>query len=435
MIVRIIIYMLLTVFTSFYFFPFEFTFIPGINTKMMMAVAGLGFLVFNMINRTRKEMSRDFVMMNLIACAVGIASLITMVYNGTPDDSYLTYIVSVWVWCSAAYAVLNMIYLVHGKVTFRLVCNYIIAVCVAQTTLAFTMQFVPVLKHFVDSFLAGDGFMGKNEDRLYGIGAALDPSGLRFACVLTLIMYLAINSESKHRLQTWLYLLAYGIILVFGNMMSRTTIVGVVISIIILILEISKRNNSYDEDEVKDVIGASGIIKRLTTIVIIAVPLFVVLYNTNEAVRTNLRFGFEGFFALVEDGHWHTSSSDNLEGHWILPETLETWIIGDGHIASTTIDKNYIGTEYYGFYKGTDIGYCRFLLYFGIVGTLIMILFFVHLTIYCIHNHPEQRMLFFLILCINLIGWCKVSSDVIMVFLPFILFSSTDIDEDSWIEE
>ncbi|MBQ0149829.1 MAG: hypothetical protein KBT08_04335 [Bacteroidales bacterium] len=434
MIVRILIYMLLTVFTSFYFFPFEFTFIPGINTKMMMAVAGLGFLVFNMINRTRKEMSRDFVILNLLACIVGIISLVSMVYNGTPDNSYMTYIVSVWVWCSAAYAVLNMIHIVHGEVTFRLICNYIIAVCVAQTTLAFSMQFVPALKHFVDSFLAGTGFMGKNEERLYGIGAALDPSGLRFACVLTLTMYLAIHSPSEKKWLPWVYILAYGIIFVFGNMMSRTTIVGVVISLLLLVIELIRRNGVQDEDG-SDNLGASGIMKRLLTIILIITPIFVTLYNTNKTVRENLRFGFEGFFALAEEGHWHTSSSDNLESHWVFPETLEAWIIGDGYIASTDIDENYIGVEWAGYYMGTDIGYCRFLFYFGIIGTLAMILFFVYLARYCVRNHPEQEILFMLILLINLIGWCKVSSDVIMVFLPFILFSSTDIDEDSWIED
>ena len=30
-----------TVLTSMYFFPFEFFFLPGVNTKMMMAVLGL----------------------------------------------------------------------------------------------------------------------------------------------------------------------------------------------------------------------------------------------------------------------------------------------------------------------------------------------------------------------------------------------------------
>ena len=37
--------MLLTlVITSFYFFPFEFNFLPSANTKMILAGIGLGFL-------------------------------------------------------------------------------------------------------------------------------------------------------------------------------------------------------------------------------------------------------------------------------------------------------------------------------------------------------------------------------------------------------
>lgn len=434
MILRIFIYALLTILTSFYFFPFEFTFLPGVNTKMMMAVLGLAFLAINLVKTKSFEIRREFLILNILALSVGLVSLATMVYNHTPDDSYLTYIVSVWVWCSAAYAVLNLIYIVHGKVTFRLITNYIIAVCVAQTTLAFSMQFIPFLKNFVDSFLAGEGFMGKNEGRLYGVGAALDPSGLRFACVLTLTMNMAIRSLSEKNAQKWLYIIAYGIILVFGNIMSRTTVVGVAMSIVLLGVELLKKRKKKKEDESEKrhkKIGAFGILKRLIAVILVVVPVLFFLYNSNSVVRQNLRFGFEGFFALAEEGHWHTTSSDGLENHWKFPEDLDSWIIGDGYIASTLIDDNYIGTEYEGFYMGTDIGYCRFIFYFGIAGTLIMISVFVFLAIYCARNHPHQKFLFFLLLCVNLIGWCKVSSDVIMVFLPYILFCSTDIDESS----
>lgn len=38
-----ILYTLALVVLSFYFFPFEFTFMPGINTKM--AMAGIGLIV------------------------------------------------------------------------------------------------------------------------------------------------------------------------------------------------------------------------------------------------------------------------------------------------------------------------------------------------------------------------------------------------------
>lgn len=430
MLIRIFIYALVTVLTSFYFFPFEFTFLPGLNTKMMMAVVGLAFLVYNGIKSYNNEIKRDFLGLTFIAIAIGLISFVSMVYNNTPDNSYLTYVFSVWVWSSASYAVLSIIHLVHGKITFRLISNYIIAVCVVQTTLAFSMQFVPALKSFVDSFLAGWGFMGKNIDRLYGVGAALDPSGLRFACILTLIMYILINGSDRNNGQTWLYLLAYGIILVFGNMMSRTTIVGVLMSMALLTFVMIRSLFKRREDS--EILGAYGVLRKLSVIIVIVVPLLVLLYNTNDVVRTNLRFGFEGFFALVEDGYWHTSSSDNLENHWVFPNTLETWVIGDGYIASTDINPYYVGTRYAGFYKGTDIGYCRFLLYFGLIGTIVMVCFFLFLAKSCARNHPGHELLFLLFLLINLIGWFKVSSDVIMVFLPYLFIRSSGLDEDCW---
>lgn len=44
-ILRLIVMVVLTIMTSFYFFPFEFTFLPGVNTKMIMAGVGLVLLI------------------------------------------------------------------------------------------------------------------------------------------------------------------------------------------------------------------------------------------------------------------------------------------------------------------------------------------------------------------------------------------------------
>lgn len=57
---RIVGMVLLTILTSFYFFPFEFTFLPGINTKMAMAGIGLVILIIQLARGRKSIIDRDF---------------------------------------------------------------------------------------------------------------------------------------------------------------------------------------------------------------------------------------------------------------------------------------------------------------------------------------------------------------------------------------
>ena len=60
----------------------------------------------------------------------------------------------------------------HGSVTIERVCVYLISVGVLQCLLAVAVDTIPAVKAFVDSILEGEGFMGKNKTRLYGLGCA-----------------------------------------------------------------------------------------------------------------------------------------------------------------------------------------------------------------------------------------------------------------------
>lgn len=95
---KIIQVLLTLVFTSFFFFPFYFTFLPTVNTKMMMAALG-GFLLLVKLARSGSaQIDKGIFSVSLWAILVSLASLISMVLNNTPDDSYLGYVVSMWVW-------------------------------------------------------------------------------------------------------------------------------------------------------------------------------------------------------------------------------------------------------------------------------------------------------------------------------------------------
>lgn len=418
---KAILVVLTTILTSFYFFPFEFVFLPGVNTKMAMAGVGLVWFGFNIAKGRKGNVDKDFFILSLIALSLSLFSLVAMVYNNTRDGSFLTYFVSMWVWLGGAYTAINVIKKVHGYISVELVCNYLIAVCVAQCIIAYSMTIMPGLKAFVDSFLGGeDAFMGKAGDRLYGVGAALDVAGMRFAAVLTIIAYLTINNQKEATNITLLYVIAFSIIVLVGNMMARTTTVGVVMAFVYWIVStfVNSRKGQV-----------SLLWKCLAVVSLIIVPFIVIQYNLDPAFKEKIRFAFEGFFSLVETGKWSTSSNDILFNHMIVfPETLKTWLIGDGYGANPAGDPYYVGPDFHGFYMGTDIGYLRFLFYFGIFGAIALVSLICYSAASCIRRFPSYKIMFLLILAVNLIVWFKVSTDIFMVFALFLCIPKEDND-------
>ena len=83
----------------------------------------------------------------------------------------------------------------------------------------------------------------------------------------------------------------------------------------------------------------------------------------------------------------------------------------------------------------TDIGYLRYIFYFGVIGLLGMISVFSQMTATCIRRIKGYTTLFICLLLVNLIGWFKVSSDIIMVFAPFLILAYQQEDEDDILGE
>lgn len=420
---KFILVILAGIMTSLFIFPFNLPFATNVNTKMVIAAFGLVLFFYDMLRKRSFIVSRDFLIFSIICVLVSVWSYLVITINNTVDDSYAQYIVSAWVWMGGAYAVVWLIDAIHGKVSVELIGQYLVTVCVAQCILAYMMGIIPSLKTFVDSLMGNaDDFMGPAEGRIYGLGAALDPSGLRFAAVLVILAHLIHQTNSdEHRFLEAYYILSFIIITVIGNMISRTTIIGVGVSLLywVLIAFFEKRQRYL-----------SAFWVTATLCVIASIGVIILQYNINPNFRNNLRFGFEGFFSLVEKGYWETNSTNILKGMVKWPDSLKTWIIGDGLFFNEEGTPNFLGQLETGFYMDTDIGYLRFIFYFGTIGLLGMVAVFVSIATTCGKILSKDRVLFFLLLLVNLAGWVKVSSDIIMIMAPFFVLACMREKED-----
>ena len=384
---------------------------PGVNTKLFMAVMGLVYLLFNPKNLVVDFINKNIIALSLWASVFSLICFASVILNGTSDFTYATYVVSMFVWLFAAFLLINLIQSVHGYVSIQLLTNYVVSVSVIQCLCTLLLEYNVNFLDFVKNHQFGLTLLYECEDRLQGIAAAIDPAGIRFAAILVMLGYVAVNHTNWNRIIWIAYLLAFIFITIIGNMISRTTVVGTLLAIVywggIMIFGKS--------DQKKE---TATIFKYLIVLLIASLSIVIFYYNTDLDFRENLRFGFEGFFSLVEKGTWEVYSNDILKSMIKFPESFKTWIIGDGYIDNPTngSDPYYVGEHYKGYYMNVDIGYLRFIFYCGIIGLFTFTGFFLYVVKCSIDRLSKNKMLPILLLLLNFIIWFKVSTDVFQFF-------------------
>lgn len=414
--------------TSCYFFPFVLEVLPIANSKMILALLGLVMFGINLAKKGNAGTDFDFVKLSAWALVISLIAYASITINNTPDTTFVSYIISIWVWLGGAYSIIMFIKQIHGKTTVPLVVNYLLAICVLQCVLALIFNNFTAAEEWHTSTFAGEAYMGNtDENRLHGIGCSLDVAGFRFAVVISMTSFLLSNNEIKKSKWTDdLYLASICFISIIGNMISRSTIIGTITALIIIIYM-----SVFVRLDIK-------LIKKLSAIIIGALIICTYLYAINPVFRSNFRFGFEGFFSLAEKGEWETNSNNILKHMVVWPDNLKTWIIGDGYLNNPsdksldTYDPYFVG-KFHGFYMGTDIGYLRYIFYFGLIGLITFIIFFIQIFRILSRKLPAFKWIFLIVLAINFIQWFKVSTDLFVVFAPFLCLAFQE-SEDSTIK-
>lgn len=397
-----------------YYFPFEFTFLPGINTKMILAVVGMVLLVLQWLKERDARISPMFLTISVWAAVFSLASLFSVTYNNTTDYVYASYIIKVWVWLSGAYTILYLIREMHEEVSFRLVFHYMAWVCAIQSLLAILIDNVPVLQDWVDAYISQDAEFLHKTKRLYGIGASFDTAGIRFSCALLGLGYLLTHKVSdKQNIWYWVLFL---IISILGNIVSRTTTTGLIIALLYMIFSNFSLNIRLDSSKMKFFINS---------ILLITVVLGITYYCYHQfpIFRNNLQYGFEGFFNWYKTGDWTTSSTTRLQNMFVLPDNLKTWLIGDGWFANPY--------EPGAFYKYTDIGYLRFIFYCGCIGLSLFVSFFIFCTFILFRKWKEGRFFLLMLFLLELIVWIKISTDIFVVYALLLLLDKYETALDN----
>ena len=414
MIRKILIGLILVVVTSLYLFPIEFTFLPKeINSKILVAAFGSMAFVFDSIKKKAMELSQSLLVSMLLAIIFSLWCFFCVIAANTYEMDYATYIVSFLTWMAGAYGVYAAMKIVYGEVDLWLLTRYLALVGVFQCVSAVMIDNNQSFCDLVDRFVVGGSYY-REHGRIYGIGAALDPAGIRFSTILVLLAHqFSFDKEvrSKGLYQTT-DMIAFAVILIIGSTISRTTIVGGAMGIVYMVISLVRlRQGGFITTRMIQVFFIFIVV--LVGIILSAVY----FYRTSATFESYLRFGFEAFFNWAETGEFRTSSTDQLGKMWVWPDDTRTWIIGRG--------------TYGVFENNTDIGYCNFTFYCGLIGLAIFSLFFIYVHLVQNRKFHHFWLVSLMLVAITFIVWCKVTTDIFYLdALLFCIAADSDEEED-----
>lgn len=389
---------LLTIVVDAFYFNFSFRFLPSVNSKMVLAVVGIFAFVLKGMRERTAHISRRVFVSGVLAVVFSLWCYFAIVANGTDNKEFADYYVSFAVWLGGAYGAYAILKGQYERVDLTTITWYLALVCASQCVIALLIDNVSFIHDFVDSVFYQPTQFYEFNHRLYGISCALDPAGIRFSAVQVLIAHqlAAVDKVRKNVRRSSFYIVCFLMITLIGSIISRTTIVGTALGLAYILFGNLR-------------MGRGGVISKtqlnsillLSFLIVSAVVISVILYNSNPDFREDLRFGFEGFFNWVETGTFSTNSTNELQTMWVWPTTQRGWIIGEGRVGV--------------FETGSDIGYCNYILYCGLIGMAIYSIYYIYNHLSLISKFRNFTIAAFLLVAVTFIVWAKVTTDIFLI--------------------
>lgn len=371
-------------------FAFLFPIHVLISSRHVVLAISLVFLIYDEIYKKQgifvfyKKIRKPI----KLSLWLSLISFFTAIINGVIDPLYLYALFSTIIYILSAWGILRIIYLYHKKISFELIVFYITCAVLFQCIMSVFMYFSPDIQSMVYSFMQlsplEEQAIARTPYRFHGIGANFFTLGVVNSMILVLMSPFLIQSDGWRKK---FFVTSFFVILIIGLMMSRTTIVALPFVFYVLYR--------------KSVNVISQLIGGILSVSLIGYILYITFkdnifsfYNENSNL---VEFGFEMFFNFFSGDGFSTGSSDSLSSVFYLPDNLLTFIIGDGRCSDPRDPE-------LGYYMNTDLGVCRQIFYFGLVGLYIWILYNLQLYKSTCKKYPEYKivLLMLLLLCYTL---------------------------------
>lgn len=249
-------------------------------------------------------------------------------------------------WFFTAYLFIFGLFKVHKNPTFNTMLLYVALAILLQSIIAFIMYLSePVYEFFtsiqLEASLEESVVDEASTQRLVGYGIAFFGAGAMSGLGLIIISYLLMRMK-LNGFQYVLFTGMYVFVFYIGLFMARTTIVGMAVGLILIVIMYLKDNRAEKKQVKKFVLSA--------ILLMAAGYSFAMFYFSSFA-----DWAFELFTNIILHGSVQTTSSSGLEEMFYVPDDVFTLFFGNGSIV----------------FFGSDVGYTRLIFYVGVIGTLL----------------------------------------------------------------
>lgn len=409
------VFLLLLVF--FYIYPVLFSFLPfELRIRTLFAIGGVVLLFFRNYGQLQKAkfcIDRSTSGLLILSSIIAIITLFTSVINGTSDFVYLSMPFSVIVVLAAAYFITECFKLVYERISFELIAQYVVGAVVLQMVIAVIFFLQPELMFQFNKLLVFEELEQQVIEatvglRIQGFGTNFFEAGVINSCSLILIFAALKCAKSKR--QIFYYAISLTLILIIGSMMSRTTLIGFSLGVLLWVLTSDFFRFRISQRFLR-------IWKYFLYITGVIILCFLLLpsdfLNKFDDVT---RFGFEMFFKYIDSGKFETASSNELKEVFLFPDQIKTILIGDGLLSDP-------GNPEYAYYMNTDVGYSRLIYYFGVVGTVMFFMFYLYLCYQTMQRNDKKYALFFMMLFLLVLVLHLKGCTNIMFFILLFYFA------------
>lgn len=374
-----------------YIYNIKFIFLP-ITSRQLLAILG-GFYALQINKRyILKYVNKPLILFSLLS----FVTLCSSLYNQQPVVGVFSFML--FSFAGNFLACLFIVKLIDfKKYEIYYLVTLIIYAIFLHNLIVFIIYLNPNFKFFIFSVIQNsyniitdiDIYHSIFNRRLIGLGAgSLFGGGVISSIGLLLCSYtILVNSRLKSNI---LFILIYVFIFFTGLFISRTTLVGLFLSIIYVII-VQRKFKPMQMIKILFIV---------TFTCIIAFHFFLKTYNEDM-----LKWAFEFYFRYLNTGIFSTSSSDQLFDMIVFPSNFKTYLLGDSLYSLS--DGSY--------YKNIDMGYLRMLYAIGLIGMLILVYIHYYLINIIIEFNSKFKnvlynktlfiMLFFVFLITNIKGF------------------------------
>jgi len=306
---------------------------------------------------------------------------------------------------------------------FEKIIDDIVMIFIIQALIQLSSFISPTIKTFFDIFRdEGTILLTQSYDGMRGLSiAGSNFFGLGISYGLIYILYF--NYQNKLFLSNFaIKIITMSLLLFAGLSAARTAIIGFGFGLGYYIL---KRRIRLARRLVLPKISIKNLIIWMVLFILVVSLVYVFLDNETPIVKfyNYLRFAFEYVFNYLETGQLNTRSTDYLFNNMYFKIPISTFIFGDGYYTGS--DGSY--------YMHTDAGYMRNILYFGIIGLLLLFILQINMLNWKREDRFFSTTILVYILVIHIKGDVLGYSTMIQNILLLVLLQKMELVDNFYI--